>query len=113
MDYIREHYDVLLKIHSEWNEKLGHGIPMAPELLADLFGSQINNAMVDVPVECCDEPGTFIDISVGALMNEENPFQVIFVYKVEVHTTTEDSVEVFSLGDEQALIQYCIERGYK
>jgi hypothetical protein len=107
------HYEVLIQVLGSWNEKLNHGIPMAPELLADLFGHEVNSAMVDEFVQAYDVPGTFISISVGAWMNEENSFQVIFVYKVETHTLTEDSVEMFVMGDEESLIKYCKERGYK
>lgn len=110
---MNKNYGALLNVLDSWNEKLNHGIPMAPELLADLFGHEINNTMVDEFIGAYDIPGTFIGVSVGAWMNEENPFQVVFVYKVETHTSTEDSVEMFTMGDESSLIEYCQERGYR
>ncbi|MEC4620781.1 hypothetical protein VST04_21990 [Bacillus paranthracis] len=112
-NYMNKNYGALLNVLDSWNEKLNHGIPMAPELLADLFGYEINNTMVDEFIGAYDIPGTFIGVSVGAWMNEENPFQVVFVYKVETHTSTEDSVEMFTMGDESSLIEYCQERGYR
>lgn len=110
---MNKNYGALLNVLDSWNEKLNHGIPMAPELLADLFGHEINNTIVDEFIDAYDIPGTFIGVSVGAWMNEENPFQVVFVYKVETHTSTEDSVEMFTMGDESSLIEYCQERGYR
>ncbi|MDA1918204.1 MULTISPECIES: hypothetical protein [Bacillus cereus group] len=112
-NYMNKNYGALLNVLDSWNEKLNHGIPMAPELLADLFGHEINNTMVDEFIDAYDIPGTFIGVSVGAWMNEENPFQIVFVYKVETHTSTEDSVEMFTMGDESSLIEYCQERGYR
>ncbi|TNP19164.1 hypothetical protein FHY73_15085 [Bacillus tropicus] len=110
---MNKNYGALLNVLDSWNEKLNHGIPIAPELLADLFGHEIHNTMVDEFIGAYDIPGTFIGVSVGAWMNEENPFQVVFVYKVETHTSTEDSVEMFTMGDESSLIEYCQERGYR
>ncbi|MGM2632435.1 hypothetical protein [Bacillus cereus group sp. Bce040] len=112
-NYMNKNYGVLLRILDSWNEKLNHGIPMPQQLLADLFGHEINNAMVDEFIDAYDVPGTFVAVSVGAWMNEDNPFQVVFVYKVEIHTETEDNVEMFVMGDEADLIEYCKEKGYR
>ncbi len=110
---MNKNYGVLLRILDSWNEKLNHGIPMPQQLLADLFGHEINNVMVDEFIDAYDVPGTFIAVSVGAWMNEDNPFQVVFVYKAESHTSNGSYIEMFPMGDEKQVIEHCMERGWQ
>lgn len=110
-DYMDRHNEILIRFLSTWNEKLGHGIPMAPELLVDLFGCDLFTSMEDEMIHSKEGNNAYVILSVGPWMNEENPFQVVFVYKVEIHTSTEDIVEYFHMGYEQELIKFCYERG--
>ncbi len=80
---MNKNYGALLNVLDSWNEKLNHGIPMAPELLADLFGHEINNTMVDEFIDAYDIPGTFIGVSVGAWMNERILFKLYLFTKLK------------------------------
>ncbi|UOE58198.1 hypothetical protein [Cytobacillus oceanisediminis] len=113
LDYIDEMTPILTRYLKEWNEKMIHGIPIGKSFWYDLFGRNIKLLMEPKTFFEGSVPDGILRIFIAPYINEDNPFQVLFVYRVEtiISTTREHSVEYFSIGEEHLLLEYCEERG--
>ncbi|MEK1828877.1 hypothetical protein AAAC51_06950 [Priestia megaterium] len=113
LDYSAKNFAALTSLHTLWNERLSAGVPLDKELWYDLFGSGIYQDVQDVSICTHRQDELLIDVQCGVWVNEENPFQVLFVYKVHIQSLKASNVEYFTLGNEDELISYCREKGAK
>ncbi|MFE4029290.1 hypothetical protein ACFX4N_24370 [Priestia sp. YIM B13551] len=110
LSYTSRNYEALVKAHTEWNQRLAHGVPIATHLMYDLFGHTLSSAVKEELLLFVNSDKFFININADIWVNEENPFQVLFVYKVWSSTSEGSEEQYFQLGDEASLIAYCEER---
>lgn len=111
LDYSAKNFAALTSLYTLWNERLSAGVPLDKELWYDLFGSGIYQEVQDVSIYKHRQDELLIDVQCGVWVNEENPFQVLFVYKVHSQSPKASDVEYFLLGNENELISYCRDRG--
>lgn len=112
LDYMFDYTPVLTRVLREWNEKLGNGVPLPQELWHDMFGIKVKEVMEDIPIGRYlteDKKHLFV-IFAGAWVNPDNPFEVVFAYKVK--EAMEEFV-YFKIGEEEQLLDYCQDRGFE
>lgn len=107
-DYMYDNYPVKYRVLNDWNKKMSLGIPLPQELWYDLFGKEVEKKLEARPIDHHTTDKRVLVISAGVWVNPDNPFEVVFCYKV-----IEALVEpvYFKMGDEDSLIKYCKERG--
>jgi hypothetical protein len=105
--YTGTHYKELIELQLKWNEKLKRGIPISDEFLFDLFGHEILASFDEEEIMVYND----LKVIVCLCVNEENPFQAVFAYKVEPLNSNVKQYELFLAGQENMLFQYLNEKG--
>lgn len=106
-EYNLKHFKKLTELHIKWNEKLKRGITISDEFLFELFGHEILASFDEEEVMIHND----MKVLIGIFVNEDNPFQVVFGYKVEpVHSNVEE-YQLFLSGQENMLFDYLEQKG--
>ncbi|MEX3713422.1 hypothetical protein ABFV99_13540 [Cytobacillus horneckiae] len=89
----------------DWNQKLSVGVPIEKEFLYDLFGRRLEQQYKKESILTIETPNYNLIVSVGLLVNKDNPFQTMVVYFLEQENQTEYNIEVFLFGNETELLE--------
>ncbi|BCT30402.1 hypothetical protein [Bacillus velezensis] len=108
IEHVKKTHIPLMDYIYTWNEKLSQGIPIPQDMLSDLFGNDLYKKFQDEVISSTEISGQTAILSIGPWVNPDNPFQVIYVYKVQFNK----DIEFFNIGEESILIDFCLERGF-
>lgn len=106
---MKEQTPLLHDMLKRWNDRLGHGLSIAPPLLYDLFGRDLEASFEKTFIFDKEQGEQYICLYIAPWVDKDNPFQVLFGYHISIYPDAQDLI-IFSLGEETHLLNFLKER---